>query len=118
MNTIVKTLLIVGIIVGYSIVNSFLGISIFFSLFIMIGFLFLLFLIHIWRAWGVQTKKPKERLSVNHVRTISLQLPYDDAISLCIESLNVIKRYKIKKKDIFKGKIVARASITLWSWER
>lgn len=46
---------------------------------------------------------------------MELQLPYDDAFNLCIESLNVIKRHKIRRKDITEGKIVARAGITLWS---
>jgi len=56
--------------------------------------------------------KSKEAMDVHHVRNIELRVSYDKAFDLCIESLNLIKRCKIRKEDRSQGKVDARAGMT------
>ena len=60
--------------------------------------------------------KSKEAMDVHHVRNIELRVSYDKAFDLCIESLNLIKRSKIRKEDRSQGKIDARAGINWKTW--
>ena len=58
----------------------------------------------------------KDITNVYHFRNIELKLPYDKVFNLCIESLKMFKRYKIKKEDYSYGKIIAITGITWKSW--
>jgi len=58
----------------------------------------------------------EEAMGVHHVRNVELRLPYDDVFNICIESLNLIKKFKIQKEDRSQGKIVARISVSWQIW--
>ena len=55
-------------------------------------------------------------MDVHHLRSIELQLPYDKAFNLCIESLSLIKKCKIQKENRSQGKIIAKAGMTWKTW--
>ena len=54
----------------------------------------------------------EDAMSVHHVRNVELRLPYDKAFDLCIESLRLIKKCKIRNEDRSQGKLVAKAGMT------
>lgn len=58
----------------------------------------------------------EETLGVNHIRNIELQLAYDEALDLCVASLNLIKKCNVRKKDCPSGKIIAKTSMTWKTW--
>jgi len=60
----------------------------------------------------ITSEKSKEAMEVHHVRNIELRLSYDKAFDLCIESLNLIEKGKIREEDRAQGKIVAKAGMT------
>jgi len=72
--------------------------------------------LHSWSVKRMPSGKSEEAKGVYHVRNIDLQLPYDKAFDLCIESLDLIKRCKIRKEDRSQSKIDARAGITWKTW--
>lgn len=53
---------------------------------------------------------------VRHNRTIELNVSYDEAFDLCLESIGLIKRPKIKKNDRSEGIINATAGINWRTW--
>lgn len=75
--------------------------------------------LHVWSVKRMSYGKSveiKDITNVHHFRNIELKLPYDKVFNLCIESLKMFKRYKIKKEDYSYGKIIAITGITWKSW--
>ena len=72
--------------------------------------------LHSWSVKRILPEKPKPSMGVHHVRNLELQVSYDKVFDLCIESLNLIKRCKIRKENRPQGKIDARAGITWKTW--
>jgi hypothetical protein len=58
----------------------------------------------------------EEAMGVGHGRNVELRLPYHEVFDLCIDSLNLIKRSKIREENRSQGKIVARGGITWKTW--
>lgn len=71
---------------------------------------------HIRSVKRLQYRNSEDAMGVHHVRNVELQLPYDKAFDLCIESIRLIKKSKIQKKDISQGKITAKAGMTWKTW--
>lgn len=68
-----------------------------------------------WHRWSVKritSDRSEAAMKVRHLRNIELKLPYDRAFTLCIRSLDLIKKCQIKQQDRSQGKIVARTSMT------
>jgi hypothetical protein len=72
--------------------------------------------LHIWSVKRISYRKSKDITNVRHSRNIELQLSYDKAFNLCIESLKIFKKYKIKEENYSYGKIVAITGMTWKSW--
>ena len=81
------------------------------------GFMSLLLgFLHTWSVKRISSGKSEEATSVHHVRSVELRLPYDKAFNLCIESLSLLKKYRIIEEDRSQGKIVAKTGMTWKSW--
>lgn len=72
--------------------------------------------LHIKSVERMALGKSAEAMGVHHVRNVELRLPYDKAFDLCIESLSLIKKCKIRNEDRFQGRIVAKAGMTWKTW--
>ncbi len=64
----------------------------------------------------ISSGQSEEAMDVHHVRDVHLRLPYDKAFDLCIKSLSLIKKCKIRNEDRSQGKIAARAGMTWKTW--
>jgi len=50
-------------------------------------------------------------------RVIELQCPYDEAFNLCTLAVNVVRgRPRILRRDKSMGRIIAKTSVTIYSW--
>lgn len=122
MNLYLKTLLVFG---PFGILMGVLGVMAFgFSFGLKFGMLFflgvwgivlVLSFIHVKLSERMHPEDPDEVHKVHHVREIELSLPFDDAFNLCNESLTLLDRCSIVKKDLSQGKIVAKKGPSLWS---
>ena len=81
-----------------------------FVMFIILGFL------HSRAVEKIAGEKTEESMGTYQERNIKLQLPYDRTFDLCIESLNLINRCKVREEDRSQGKIIARSSINWKTW--
>lgn len=50
------------------------------------------------------------------VKSVELQMSFNDAFDLCVRSLSQIKRSKIKEKSRSQGRIVAKGGISIKSF--
>ena len=57
-------------------------------------------------------------LGVRHTRELELQLPYDGAFELCVQSVSSIKKCRILEKDQVRGTILAKTSLSWWKANR
>ena len=64
----------------------------------------------------ISSGNPKNDMGVHHIRNIELQIPYDEAFDLCIESLAEIKKSKVKAQDSPGGSINAKAGMNWKTW--
>jgi len=53
-----------------------------------------------------------EETQVHQICEIELSLPYDEAFRLCLKSLDLFKKHKIKENNFSQGKIVVEIRIT------
>ena len=53
----------------------------------------------------IASGKSKKVLAIQHVRTIELEVPFDDAFDACLSSLRQIKKCRTPKGDRSLGKI-------------
>lgn len=67
-----------------------------------------------YRARKKSQSSSEEIYEVRQKREFTLLLPFEKAFELCLESVSVLDRAKIKKKSFEKGKIVIKTKI---SWE-
>lgn len=51
-------------------------------------------------------------LGLQHKRDIVIPYPYAQSFALCISSLRLISKYRIKRKDVTKGKITAKIGVS------
>lgn len=73
-------------------------------------------LLHTWSVKRMSYGISEEAMGVHHVRNVELRLPYDKAYDLCIESISLIKKCRIKNEDRSQGKIEAKAGMTWKTW--
>jgi len=64
----------------------------------------------------ISPHEPEKVLGVQHTGSTKLQLSYDKAFNLCVDSLTLIKGCKVQKEDQAQGEIVAKAGRTWESW--
>ena len=77
------------------------------------GFVSLIFaFLHSWTVKRMPSGNTEESIGVHHVRNIELNLPYDMAFNLCLESLSLIKNCKVQNEDRAQGKILGKAGMT------
>lgn len=81
-----------------------------FIMFIILGFL------HSRAVEKIAGNRSEESMAVRQARNIELQLPYDRAFDLCIRSLDVISRCRVREEDRSQGRIMATASINWKTW--
>jgi len=81
-----------------------------FLIFIILGFL------HSRAVEKIAGDKSEESMRTCQVRNIELPLPYDSAFDLCIRSLDLISRCKVREEDRSRGRITARSSINWKTW--
>ena len=67
--------------------------------------------IHRWKVKIIATTDSPVDLGVHHDASIELQLPFDEAFDLCLESLRVIDANKVRKEDRAHGMIEAKTSV-------
>lgn len=53
---------------------------------------------------------------IHHIREIEIERSFDESFDVCIESINVIRRCRLKKKDRSAGMVVAKAGINWKTW--
>ncbi len=53
---------------------------------------------------------------VNHVREIEIPMSFDESFDLCIRSLQMISRCRVKEKDHPGGRIIAGAGLNWKTW--
>ena len=68
--------------------------------------------LHSWTVERMPSGNTEESIGVHHIRSIELDLPYDKAFNLCIQSLSSIKNCKIQTEDHVHGKILCKAGMT------
>lgn len=73
-------------------------------------------LLHSWSIKRMSSGISEKTEGVHHVRNVELRLPYDKAYDLCIESISMIKKCRIKNEDRSQGKIDAKAGMTWKTW--
>jgi hypothetical protein len=81
-----------------------------FIMFIILGFL------HSRAVQNIAGENTEESMGTYQERNIKLQLPYDRTFDLCIESLSLISRCKVREEDRSQGKIIARSSVNWKTW--
>ncbi len=81
-----------------------------FIMFIILGFL------HSRAVEKIAGEKTEESMGTYQERNIKLQLPYDRTFDLCIKSLSLISRCKVREEDRSQGKIIAISSINWKTW--
>ncbi|RJQ52228.1 MAG: hypothetical protein C4526_08520 [Nitrospiraceae bacterium] len=81
-----------------------------FLMFIILGFL------HSRAVGKIAGEKSGESMGTCQVREIQLPLPYDRTFDLCIDSLKLIRRCRVREEDRSQGKIVARSAINWKTW--
>ncbi len=62
-------------------------------------------------------KPSHETIAIHQTRNIVLNLPYDKAFELCLNSLKTIKKYRIKKVDQHHGIIGARKGLKWYNYD-
>ena len=60
--------------------------------------------------------KFRDETAIHHFRNINLNLPFDRAFDLCIESLSLINSCTIRNADRMNGKIIAKAGLNWRTW--
>jgi len=86
------------------------GIVFGFFMFIILGFL------HSRAVRQISGSTSAESLDTFHVRNIKLPLPFERAFDLCIESLGLIRRCRVREQDRSRGKIIATSSVNWKTW--
>jgi hypothetical protein len=81
-----------------------------FLMFIILGFL------HSRAVQKIAGDISKDSMSIFQVRDIKLRHPYDTTFDLCISSLNLINRCRVREEDRSQGKIIARSSVNWKTW--
>ncbi|MEW6715022.1 MAG: hypothetical protein AB1306_08040 [Nitrospirota bacterium] len=81
-----------------------------FIVFIILGFL------HSRAVEKIAGDISEESMGTCQVRNMELPLPYDKTFDLCIQSLSLISRCRVKKEDRSQGKIMARSSVNWKTW--
>jgi hypothetical protein len=61
-------------------------------------------------------KISEETLDVHQKRKLELKLPYEEAYTLCLNSINFIPKSRIKKENRSLGRIDARIGVSGFSW--
>lgn len=77
---------------------------------------FILGFLHSHAVKKIAGDTSKESMSTCQVRNIELPLPYDRTFNLCIKSLNLISRCRVKEEERSQGKIIARSSVNWKTW--
>ena len=105
--------IVTGIFYGFqfgffsSLVGGLIGAIIFGGLMsLVLGFL------HRWSVKQIASDKSEAAMGIYQVRNIELWLPYNRAFTLCIRSLDSIKKCKIHREDRSLGKIAAKTGMT------
>ena len=77
---------------------------------------FMTLILGLWHTLSVKrmgyAKSDDEAMGVHHIRNIELPLGYGRVFDLCIASLNVIKKCKIRKEERSEGNIEVKTGIT------
>ena len=81
-----------------------------FLMFIILGFL------HTRAVRKISGVTSRELMSTFQTRNIKLPLPFERAYDLCIESLVMIRKCKVREQDRSSGKIIANSSINWKTW--
>ena len=68
--------------------------------------------LHRWSVKRIASDKSEAAMGVRQVRNLQLWLPCNRAFTLCMRSLNSIKKCKIQREDRYLGKIVAKTGMT------
>ncbi len=79
-------------------------------MFIIFGFL------HSRSVKKIISGKSEKAMGVHHVRNIEAQLPYDKLFDLCVISLGLVKKCRIREENRSQGRIVAKAGINWKTW--
>ncbi len=58
----------------------------------------------------------RNETGLDHTRKITLSVPYDRAINLCIESIHTIRNSTVQMEDKSRGIIIARAGFNWKTW--
>ncbi len=81
-----------------------------FLMFIILGFL------HSRAVGKIAGDQSEESMGTFQVRNTELQLPYDRTFDLCIKSLDLISRCRVREENRSQGKIIARSSVNWKTW--
>lgn len=81
-----------------------------FIMFIILG------LLHTRAVRKISGSTSRESMSTLQDRNIKLNLPFERAFDLCLESLGLISRCSVMEKDRSRGKIMARSSVNWKTW--
>jgi len=72
--------------------------------------------LHVYMVKKVAPELTEEAYGTCHVRNITINRPFEQAFSLCIESLSSVKNSKITARKPSQGKIIAKTPINWKTW--
>lgn len=73
-------------------------------------------LIHSRSVQRISHESTNQDMDVEHIKSIELKIPYNVAFEFCLEALDSIKKYKIKKKNKSRGSIYVKTGMTWKTW--
>jgi hypothetical protein len=86
------------------------GVAVGFMLAVIVGFL------HRRCVQKISGQYPDEKMEVNAIRDIELNMPLDRAFDLCVESLGLIRRCNVRDENRSQGRITATTGINWKTW--